>query len=58
MIIFGLNDPYYNEGAIPALKKYLPNANYFIIDKVGHNVNFEKPDTINQIIHNFIFSSQ
>jgi len=58
MIIFGLNDPYYNEGAIPALKKYLPHANYFIIDKVGHNVNFEKPDTVNQIIHNFIFSFQ
>lgn len=55
MIIFGMNDPYYNEGSIPALKKYLPYTRYITLDNVGHNVNFEKPDTVNQIIHNFIF---
>jgi len=54
VLVFGLNDPYYNSAAIPELKAYLPNAHYIEINNVGHNINFEKPDTINYLIDNFI----
>jgi len=54
MVIYGASDPYFNKGQYELYTSRFPLVTMYRIEAAGHMPQYEKPDEVNQLMHDFL----